>query len=104
MPECVFCQIAKKELSSDIIYQDEQIIAFKDIKPLAPIHYLILPKKHISSLNDITIEDKDLMGELMIAAQKIAREKNIPAYKLQVNVGLDAGQMIDHLHIHLLAN
>ncbi len=104
MPECVFCQIAKKELSSDIIYQDEQIIAFKDIKPLAPIHYLILPKKHISSLNDITIEDKDLMGELMIAAQKIAREKNIPAYKLQVNVGRDAGQMIDHLHIHLLAN
>lgn len=103
MEKCIFCKIVKKELPAEIIYEDDKIIAFKDIKPLTPIHFLIVPKKHIHSVDHVEIEDKTLMGELIMAAQKIAREKNIQGYKLQINVGRNAGQMVDHLHLHLLA-
>jgi len=103
MQDCLFCKIVKKELSSEIIYEDDKVMAFKDIKPLAPIHFLIIPKKHIHSVDHVEIEDKTLMGELIMTAQKIARENNIQSYKLQINVGRDAGQTIDHLHLHLLA-
>jgi len=101
--ECLFCKIAKKEIPSEIIYEDEKILAFKDIKPVAPIHILIIPKKHIPSVAHAGIEDKALLGELILVAQKIAREKNLKGYRLQINVGRPAGQIIDHLHLHLLA-
>lgn len=101
--ECLFCKIAKKEIPSEIVYEDEQFVVFKDINPQAPVHLLIVPKKHIHSVNHIEIEDKTLMGELILTAQKIAREKNIKGYKLQINVGRDGGQLIDHLHLHLLS-
>ncbi len=102
--DCIFCKIAKKETPADIIYEDEKVIAFKDIYPKAPFHVLIIPKKHISSLDHIEIEDKILMGELIISVQKIAKEKNLKGYKLMINVGKEAGQIIDHLHIHLLSD
>ena len=103
MKNCLFCKIINKEVPSDIIYEDEKVIAFKDIHPKAPVHFLIIPKKHISSVDHLEIEDKTLMGELILAAQKIAREKNLKGYRLQINVGRPAGQIIDHLHLHLLA-
>lgn len=103
MVECLFCKIINKEISSEIVYEDESILAFKDIKPLAPVHILIIPKKHISSVDHIEIEDKTLMGDLILTAQKIAREMKLEGYKLQINVGRSAGQIIDHLHIHLLS-
>jgi len=103
MIDCIFCKIAKKEVPSEIVYEDKKVIAFKDIKPLAPMHLLIIPKKHIPSVNHVEIEDKSLMGELILAAQKIAKKKNLKGYKLQINVGRDGGQLIDHLHIHLLS-
>ena len=103
MKNCLFCKIINKEVPSDIIYEDEKVIAFKDIHPKAPIHLLIVPKKHIPSVNHLEIEDKTLMGELILVAQKIAREKNLKGYRLQINVGRPAGQIIDHLHLHLLA-
>jgi len=103
MKNCLFCKIINKEIASEIVYEDEKIIAFKDIHPKAPVHFLIIPKKHISSVDHLEIEDKTLMGELILAAQKIAREKNLKGYRLQINVGRPAGQIIDHLHLHLLA-
>ena len=103
MKNCLFCKIINKEVPSEIIYEDEKVIAFKDIHPKAPIHLLIVPKKHIPSVNHLEIEDKTLMGELILVAQKIAREKNLKGYRLQINVGRPAGQIIDHLHLHLLA-
>ena len=103
MKNCLFCKIINKEIASEIVYEDEKIIAFKDIHPKAPVHFLIIPKKHISSVDHLEIEDKTLMGELILAAQKIAREKNLKGYRLQINVGRPAGQIIDHLDLHLLA-
>ena len=103
MKNCLFCKIINKEVPSDIIYEDEKVIAFKDIHPKAPIHLLIVPKKHIPSVDHLEMEDKTLMGELILTAQKIAREKKLKGYRLQINVGRPAGQLIDHLHLHLLA-
>jgi histidine triad (HIT) family protein len=103
MLECIFCKIAKKEIPAEIIYEDEKVVAFKDINPQAPIHFLIIPKKHILSVDHVEIEDKSLMGELILTAQRIAKEKNLESYKLMINVGRPAGQIIDHLHLHLLS-
>ena len=104
MEECIFCKIANKEIpTEEIVYEDDKVLAFKDINPKAPLHLLIIPKKHILSIDHIEIEDKTLMGELILAAQKIAREKNLDGYKLHINVGRPAGQIVDHLHLHLLA-
>lgn len=101
--DCLFCKIAKKEIPSDIVYEDERFVVFKDISPKASIHLLIIPRKHIHSVDHIEIEDKALIGELILVAQKIAKEKNINGYRLQINVGRDGGQIVDHLHLHLLS-
>jgi len=101
---CIFCQIAEKKSPADIVFEDDKIIAFKDINPSANIHILIIPKKHISSLNDIKREETELLGELLFRAKEIAKEKDIASqgYKVVINTGEDGGQIIDHLHVHLL--
>ena len=101
--DCLFCKIANKEVSSEIVYEDDKFVAFKDIAPKAPTHFLIVPRKHIASIDHVEIEDKTLMGELILVAQKIAREKSLKGYKLLINVGREGGQIIDHLHLHLLS-
>ena len=103
MQNCLFCKIANKEASAEIVYEDEKIVAFKDIHPKAPLHLLIVPQKHIPSVDHLESEDKGLIGELFLVAQKIAREKKLKGYKLIINVGRPAGQLIDHLHLHLLS-
>jgi histidine triad (HIT) family protein len=102
--ECLFCKIIRKEIPSDIVYEDEDFISFKDINPKAPIHLLIVPKKHISSINDLKEEDKELIGNLFLLAKKIAKEQGVSekGYKLLFNVGRGGGQLIDHIHLHLL--
>jgi len=100
---CLFCKIVKKEESADIIYENDKFTAFKDIYPKAPFHILIVPKKHIPSINHLEIDDKILMGELLLTAQKIAIQNNLKGYKLLINVGREGGQVIDHLHLHLLS-
>jgi len=102
--DCIFCNIINKKLPADIIYADKEIIVFKDIKPVAPLHLLIVPKKHIISINQLEVEDKELIGQLFFIAKKIAKEQNIfkTGYRLIFNIGPDAGQMVDHLHLHLL--
>jgi len=101
---CVFCKIVKKEIPTEIVYEDEKIIAFKDIKPVAPIHILIIPKKHIPTIDHLEKKDRELIGELFLVAQKIAREQGVSesGYRLIANVGEDAGQTVDHLHLHLI--
>ncbi len=101
--DCLFCKIINKEVPSNIVYEDDRFVAFKDIDPKAPLHLLIIPKKHIASIDHVEVEDKTLMGELILVAQKIAREKSLKGYKLLINVGREGGQIIDHLHLHLLS-
>lgn len=102
--DCLFCKIANKEVPAEIVYEDEGILAFKDVEPVAPVHILIIPKKHIPSVNHIELNDKGLMGELFLAARRIAKDRGITenGYRLVFNVGKDAGQTVDHLHLHLL--
>ncbi len=101
---CLFCQIINKEKPAEVIYEDKQILVIKDIQPAAPIHYLAIPKRHISSVNDLAEADKDLIGDLILTAKKVAREAGISesGYRLVFNTGQGAGQTIFHLHLHIL--
>lgn len=101
---CVFCKIAKKEIKSEIVYENDEVIAFKDVKPITPVHVLIIPKRHIESVADINDADKYLMGELIVAAKNIAEDAEIAddGYKLLFRVKKFGGQEINHMHLHLL--
>ncbi len=103
MPDCIFCKIAKKEEKTEIIYEDDETVAFKDIYPKAPFHLLIVPKRHIESVATLRDEDKETVSHLIFVAKKIAEEKKISGYKLLFNVGKDGGQIVEHLHLHLLS-
>ncbi len=100
--DCVFCKIAKKEISSDILYEDDQLVAFKDIHPSAPVHYLIVPKQHIPSIAHLEGNHKEVLAALIYKAKDLASQAGLKGYKLVFNVGRDGGQVIDHLHLHLL--
>jgi len=104
MPDCIFCKIINKEIKANLVYEDEKFVAFEDINPVAPLHLLIIPKKHIESINHLEEKDKELIGELFLTAQKIAKEQKVDqtGYRLIINVGKDAGQTVSHLHLHLL--
>ena len=104
MEQCIFCKIVNKEAPAQIVHEDERILAFKDIFPKAPVHILIVPKKHIETVAHIGPDDKELIGELFVVAKKIAKEQGVSetGYRLIFNVGPDAGQTVDHLHLHLL--
>lgn len=104
MSDCLFCKIFKKEIKSKIVYEDNEIMAFEDINPQAPVHILIIPAKHIESLNEITEDDKAIIGQMFLVAKKIAKEKNIDksGYRTVFNTNKDAGQAVFHLHLHLL--
>ena len=101
---CIFCKIVRKEIPAQIVYEDETVMAFKDIEPVAPVHILIIPKLHIPSVNHLEMKNKTLMGELILVAQRIAKEQNVDksGYRLVFNIGKDAGQTVDHLHLHLI--
>jgi len=103
MNECLFCKIINKEIDSEIVFENNKVIVIKDINPKAPIHLLIIPKKHIESVSKIEEQDKELMGELFLTAKKIGEDKNLTGYRLKVHVGRQAGQIIDHIHMHLLS-
>ncbi len=104
MNDCIFCKIVKKEIPADIFYEDQNLVVFKDIKPKAPIHYLVVPKQHIESVNHLEEENKDLIGLMFLTAKKIADKLGLKdkGYKLIFNVGRGGGQIIDHLHLHIL--
>lgn len=100
--DCLFCKIAKGEEDADVIFEDEEVIAFKDINPKASTHVLIVPKKHISSLKKVEEEHQQLLGKLMLVAKKIAVDNDADGYKVVMNVGKSSGQYVEHIHLHLL--
>lgn len=102
--DCIFCKIANKEIPSTIVYEDEDIIAFNDVNPEAPVHILVIPKKHIASLEAAQPEDAQLLGKILLTIQHIAREQGIAAdgYRVVNNCGDLGGQTVHHMHFHLL--
>lgn len=101
--DCVFCKITQKQLPSDILFETERMTVIVDINPKAPHHYLIIPKVHIETVNDLTIEHKDLITEMILTAKDVAQRRGIEkGYKLVFNVGRPGGQVIFHLHLHVL--
>lgn len=104
MADCIFCKIAAGEAPSEIVYQDEQVIAFRDINPVAPTHILIVPKKHLASVNEITAQDEMMIGHMFFIANQLAREEGIheTGYRLIINNGPHGGQVVDHLHLHMM--
>ncbi|KKS91421.1 MAG: hypothetical protein UV65_C0006G0002 [Parcubacteria group bacterium GW2011_GWF2_43_11] len=104
MTDCLFCKIVAKDLPSTIIYQNPNFLVIRDIKPLAPIHLLIITKKHIPSVDHLARNDKELIGEMVLTAQAVARDQGLRerGYKLSFNVGKGGGQLVPHLHLHLL--
>jgi histidine triad (HIT) family protein len=102
--KCTFCKIIKGEQSADFLYQDESLVVFKDIRPHAPVHLLIAPREHIRSLNDLRDKDKDIISEMIVRAKEMAKELSIAqsGYRLVFNVERGGGQVIFHLHLHLL--
>lgn len=99
---CVFCKISKKEIPSQLIYEDEKMVAFHDIDPKAPVHFLVIPKEHVASLNDV--DNQQLAGELLFRAKELAKEKGIDktGYRVVVNANEDGGQTVFHLHLHVM--
>lgn len=97
---CVFCKIAEKSLPAEIVFEDEHFVAFNDIHPKGPHHVLIVPKIHVASIKELDEEGEKMTGKMIGLARKIARERGMEAYKLVFNVGREAGQTVDHLHLH----
>lgn len=101
--DCLFCKIVNGEIPSAKVYEDEYVYCFKDIAPIAPVHYLIIPKEHISGADMINEENSGLVAKVFEAAAKIAKNEGIESFRIINNCGDDAGQTVKHLHFHLLA-
>ena len=101
---CIFCQIASKEMPSELLHEDDDIIAFRDINPHAPVHILVLPKKHITSLNEMNDEDLPLLGKMAHVARELATNEGIAerGFRIVVNCGQEGGQTVGHIHMHTL--
>lgn len=99
--DCIFCKIANGEIKSDVVFENDYAVGFKDLSPQAPVHILVIPKKHVKSLNEL--EDKELMSELFCAVKEITKKFGIKEYRTVINTGEEAGQSVFHLHLHILA-
>jgi len=101
---CIFCKIVRKEIPAKIVYEDDDIMAFYDINPQAPIHVLVIPKKHISSLAEVQDEDLQLLGKLLLGASKVAKKLGISedGYRVVINTNRDAQQTVFHIHVHVI--
>ncbi|MBI80053.1 MAG: histidine triad nucleotide-binding protein [Pseudomonadota bacterium] len=102
MSDCIFCKIISGDMPTDIIYEDNDFFCFKDIKPKAPTHLLLIPKKHISTLNDIVEEEYPVMGHLFKVAKLLSEKFDLPGYRVIINVNPEGGQEVYHLHMHIL--
>lgn len=104
MSDCIFCKIVNQEIPSERTFEDEQVVAFKDINPVAPVHLLVIPKKHMVSLNDASPEDQALLGHILTVAQQLARKFEIAekGYRVLTNIGEEGGQVVQHLHFHVI--
>lgn len=102
MADCIFCKIARGEVPSEIVYEDKDIKAFKDLHPKAPVHFLVIPKEHIQSIAHLEVNHNVVIAKLIYTAKRVAEDMGLHGYKLVFNVGREGGQMVDHLHLHLL--
>lgn len=102
--DCIFCQIATGKISSEILYQDEEVVAFRDINPQAPTHLLVIPKKHIPSLAHLPEAESPLIGHMVNIANQLAKREGVfeSGYRLVINCGKEGGQLVPHLHLHIL--
>ncbi|MGA8891434.1 MAG: histidine triad nucleotide-binding protein [Anaeromyxobacteraceae bacterium] len=104
MADCLFCKIARKEIPAKLLFEDEDVVAFEDINPQAPVHALVVPRKHIPSLNELAPEDDALVGKMARVAAAIARERGVAeaGWRSVVNVGREGGQLVFHVHMHCM--
>ena len=104
MDQCIFCKIVRGEMPSTIVYKDEQVTAFRDINPVAPTHILVVPNEHIASTNEVSEQDEQLLGHMLTVVKSIADEESITdtGYRLIINTGPDANQVVFHLHLHII--
>lgn len=104
MADCLFCRMASGEITPDIVYQNDDVLAFRDINPQAPTHVLVIPRRHVSSINELTEADKELVGKLYLAAQAVAQNEGIgeSGYRTVMNCGEEGGQTVFHIHLHVL--
>jgi histidine triad (HIT) family protein len=104
-PNCIFCKIIAKKIPSKIVYEDDLVTAFEDVNPQAPMHTLVVPKKHIPEIHSMTEKDKVLVGHLFFTAKKIAEDKGMDSkgYRMVINNGAGAGQTVFHIHLHILS-
>jgi histidine triad (HIT) family protein len=105
MTTCIFCKIAQGDIPAEIVYQDDHVVAFRDLNPQAPVHVLVIPRRHIATINDLEPGDAELVGRLYLAAQKLAAEAGMATrgYRTVMNCNSEAGQSVYHLHLHVLA-
>jgi histidine triad (HIT) family protein len=101
-PECLFCRIARGEIPADWVYEDDQVIVFRDANPRAPTHVLAIPRRHLASVADLTDADGDLLAALFSALRSVAEEAGLRGYRIVTNMGPESGQSVFHLHFHLL--
>jgi len=101
-PDCLFCKIVAGELPADKLYEDEQVLAFKDISPQAPFHALVIPKAHLPTLNAFEASQANLAGQLMLVAKQLAAKHALPGYRVAMNVEREGGQLVFHAHLHVL--
>ena len=103
MSDCIFCKIASGDIPSDIVYEDEKIVVFRDLDPQAPVHVLMIPKKHISSVDDVTQEDEELLGYMIGKVKDVTKKLGVDnGYRVVINCGEDGMQTVKHLHLHIL--
>ena len=102
---CIFCKIVRGEIEAGVVYEDEDVMAFRDLHPKAPLHVLIIPRRHIASVNNVEAEDAAVLGRLFVAARAVAESEGVAktGYRLVMNTGSHAGQTVDHIHLHILA-
>lgn len=102
MSDCLFCKIKDKKLPADIVFENDEFMAFKDIHPKAPVHLLLIPKLHIDSLDHVDASHSEILAKMMLLIPEIAKQKNLNGYRTQINTGANGGQIIFHLHVHIL--
>ena len=104
MADCLFCKMIAGEIKPDVVFEDDEVLAFRDVNPQVPLHVLVIPKIHISTVNDLTPEHASLVGGMYLAAQKIAADEGVaePGYRMVMNCNAEAGQSVYHIHLHVL--
>ncbi|HYG32352.1 MAG TPA: histidine triad nucleotide-binding protein [Methylophilaceae bacterium] len=101
MTDCIFCKIVKGEIKSSLVFEDEDVIAFNDIRPIAPVHFLIVPKHHVVSLSECSASEQSLLGKMLLLAPQLARQQGLNGFRTMINTGREGGQEIFHLHVHV---